>query len=154
VKKGSRSEPEVYDAVEVVPSAVRTISCSNCGKLNRITPSATKAYCGACSAVIELPSNTSTPSPRAASGSPTVEATQRASSSNTAATWGMWLGIVSIFLGPSIGLLPISTIVLSGIGLLKVKERGCGKGKAVVGLILGFLFTLAYLNNYGYLGKL
>lgn len=78
---------------------------------------------------------------------PIKAATQK----NPAATWGMWLGVVSVFL--PLGLLPILAIVVSGVGLDRAKERG-GKGKALAGLILGCLFTLVYLRNYGYLGSL
>jgi hypothetical protein len=70
---------------------------------------------------------------------------------NWQATTGLVLGLLSMFLtGGSVGLLPILAVVFSGIGLAKSAERG-GRMRAWVGLVLGLVGFLAYLNTYGYL---
>ena len=65
------------------------------------------------------------------------------------AVWGFVTGIVSIFLG--MGLLPIIAIVLSAIGINKTKEPDTGRWMAITGLILGILYFIVYLYNYGYI---
>jgi len=70
---------------------------------------------------------------------------------NGFALTGLILGIASVLLA-SIGIIPILAIVFSGIGLAKVKVRsGKGKVQAWIGLILGILFTLVYMYQYGHL---
>lgn len=63
---------------------------------------------------------------------------------------GFVLGLVSILL--PLGLIPISAVALSVAGLA---THRAGQHKArwmgVVGLVLGILYTLVYLNAYGYL---
>lgn len=71
-------------------------------------------------------------------------------SGNGLAVAGMVLGIASVFLS-FIGIVPILAIIFSGLGLAKTAERG-GRGQAWTGLVLGILFTLVYLNQYGHLG--
>ena len=66
--------------------------------------------------------------------------------------WALGLGIASIFLGGMLGLLPIVTF---GVGLFAVTRPPNprpGFWKGVAGLILGALYFLVYLNNFGYLG--
>jgi len=71
---------------------------------------------------------------------------------NGFALTGLILGIASVLLS-SIGIIPILAIVFSGIGLAKVKDRsGKGKVQAWIGLILGILYTLVYMYQYGHLG--
>jgi len=71
---------------------------------------------------------------------------------NAFAVTGLILGIASVFLS-FIGIIPILAIIFSGIGLAKVKDRG-GRGKveAWIGLILGVVYTLVYMYQYGHLG--
>lgn len=68
------------------------------------------------------------------------------------AIWGFVVGIVSIFLG--MGLPPIVAIILSAIGINRTKEQKTGRWMAVAGLILGVLYFIVYLYNFGYLSKL
>jgi hypothetical protein len=64
---------------------------------------------------------------------------------------GFVLGIVSIFLY-FIGILPISAIVFSAIGLGTFKEElQKNKWMAGVGLALGIIYTLMYMRAYGHL---
>lgn len=65
------------------------------------------------------------------------------------AIWGFVVGIVSVFLG--MGLPPIVAIILSGIGINKTKEPGTGRWMAVTGLVLGILYFVVYLYNFGYI---
>lgn len=65
------------------------------------------------------------------------------------AIWGFVIGIVSVFLG--MGLPPIVAIILSGIGINKTKESGTGRWMAVTGLMLGILYFVVYLYNFGYI---
>lgn len=70
---------------------------------------------------------------------------------NKAALTGFILGLVSIFFA-WIGIIPILAIVFSVIGLSTFdKEKHTGRWQAIVGLILGILYTLVYMNMYGYL---
>jgi hypothetical protein len=65
---------------------------------------------------------------------------------------GFYLGIASVFLGGLIGLLPIAAMILSGIGLATFdSDQHKNKWMGAVGLILGALFTLVYMKNYGHL---
>ena len=75
-----------------------------------------------------------------------------AKSRNGFALTGLALGIASVLLS-FIGIIPILAIIFSSIGLAKVKDRG-GRGKveAWIGLILGVLYTLVYMYQYGHLG--
>lgn len=73
------------------------------------------------------------------------------STNNPFAITGMVLGISSILLF-IIGVIPILAIIFSGIGLSKVKQYGDrGRAQSWVGLILGILYTLTYLQYYGHL---
>jgi len=70
---------------------------------------------------------------------------------NGFAMTGLGLGIASVFLS-FIGIIPILAIIFSGIGLAKSHERGgVGQVQAWIGLILGIVFTLVYLNMYGHI---
>ena len=65
---------------------------------------------------------------------------------------GFILGIISIFLGGSIGILPIATMIISGIGIKKTSpSKKDGRGLALIGLILGIIYFISYLNTYGYI---
>ncbi len=82
----------------------------------------------------------------------TQNAGQVATRANGFALTGLILGVVAVFLS-FIGIIPILAIIFSGIGLAKVKDRaGRGKVQAWIGLILGILYTLVYMQQYGYLG--
>lgn len=71
---------------------------------------------------------------------------------NPAAITGLCLGIASVLLGAVIGILPILAVVFSGIGLAKAQSRnGKGQVAAWIGLVLGIVFTLVYLNMYGHI---
>jgi len=65
------------------------------------------------------------------------------------AIWGFVVGIASVFLG--MGLPPIVAIILSAIGINKTKEEGTGRWMAVTGLVLGILYFIVYLVNYGHI---
>ncbi len=70
---------------------------------------------------------------------------------NKLAITGFILGILSIFLS-SIGIIPILALVLSSIGLYQIKERKEeGAVLAIIGLILGAIYTLVYMNIYGHI---
>jgi len=65
---------------------------------------------------------------------------------------GFIMGLLSIFLN-DIGILPLATIVVSIIGLAKYDNNvNKDKWQGIVGLILGILFFLVHLNNYGHFG--
>ncbi|MEE6146355.1 hypothetical protein V2151_26565 [Bacillus cereus] len=64
---------------------------------------------------------------------------------------GFILGFASIFLA-FIGMIPILALVFSIIGLSKFNpEVNKGRWQGIVGLLLGILYTLVYLNNYGHI---
>lgn len=66
--------------------------------------------------------------------------------------WGFRLGIVSVFLGGTIGMLPLVTIVISAIGLVKYDSNIHEKRwQGEVGLIMGLIFFIVNLYNYGHL---
>ncbi len=70
---------------------------------------------------------------------------------NKLAVTGFVLGIVSIFFS-FIGIIPILALILSGIGLNQAKERKeGGTTLAIVGLILGAIYTLVYMRTYGHI---
>lgn len=65
---------------------------------------------------------------------------------------GFILGLFSIFLGGFIGLLPIVTVIVSLIGLVKFDNLiNKAKWQGYVGLVLGILYTIVYLYNYGHI---
>ena len=61
------------------------------------------------------------------------------------------LGLLCIFVGGVIGLLPIVTIALSIWGINRTKIQGTGRWLAVSGLVLGFIYLIVYSYNYGHL---
>lgn len=64
---------------------------------------------------------------------------------------GLILCIASVLLAP-IGIIPVLAVILSGIGLAKVKDRsGKGKVQAWMGLILCILYILVYLQIYSHI---
>lgn len=64
--------------------------------------------------------------------------------------WSLGSGILSIFFGGEFGLIPIVTVVVSLIAVMtRAGHRRVWQGW--VGLALGGVYTLVYLNNYGYL---
>jgi len=65
------------------------------------------------------------------------------------AVWGLIFGVASAFLG--MGLITIIAIILSAIGINKTKETGSGRWMAVTGLVLGILYFLIYLADYGHI---
>lgn len=74
----------------------------------------------------------------------------QSSSMNGFAITGMVLGIASVFFS-FIGLIPILAVVLSGIGLGKARSYGKGRIQASIGLILGIVYFVVYLHQYGHL---
>tara|TARA_B100000745_G_scaffold208438_1_gene137853 strand:- start:239 stop:649 length:411 start_codon:yes stop_codon:yes gene_type:complete len=77
------------------------------------------------------------------------QATKAKKKKDPFAIWGFIVGIASVFLG--MGLPPIVAIILSGIGINKTKKEGTGRWMAVTGLILGILYFIVYLYNFGYI---
>jgi len=70
---------------------------------------------------------------------------------NKLAVTGFVLGIISIGFF-DIGIIPILALIFSGIGLYKTKEREeNGSVLAIIGLILGSIYTLLYMNAYGHI---
>jgi hypothetical protein len=60
---------------------------------------------------------------------------------------GLVMGIIGIFSG-SLGIAPILAIVFSSIGLSKTEVyRGSGKVTSWIGLILGILYTIVFINS-------
>ncbi|PIR57501.1 MAG: hypothetical protein COU72_00600 [Parcubacteria group bacterium CG10_big_fil_rev_8_21_14_0_10_41_35] len=66
------------------------------------------------------------------------------------AVLSFWLGVISIFFGVSIGMIPLVAIILGAVGINNTKNEGAGRWMAIVGLILGVIFLLsnAYTNNH------
>lgn len=66
------------------------------------------------------------------------------------AVWSFSLGVVSVFLGSSIGMIPLVAIILGIIGINNTKKEKTGRWIAISGLILGiiFLFGNAYVYNH------
>ena len=71
---------------------------------------------------------------------------------NWQATTGFYLGLASILFA-FIGIIPILCLVFSAVGLANTNPAvHKNKWMAAVGLVLGILYTLAYMNMYGHLG--
>ena len=71
--------------------------------------------------------------------------------SNGFAVTGFILGLVSIFLA-FIGMLPILAVIFSTIGLFTFKPMTQkNRWMAIVGLVLGVLYTFSYLQIYGHI---
>lgn len=70
---------------------------------------------------------------------------------NKLAIIGFILGMVSILFG-FIGIIPILALIFSGIGLWQIKKQKEGGAiLAIIGLILGVVYTLVYMQNYGHI---
>ena len=70
---------------------------------------------------------------------------------NKLAIVGFILGIASIPFS-FIGIIPILALIFSGIGLYQAKERKEGGAVlAIIGLILGAIYTLVYMRTYGHI---
>jgi len=70
---------------------------------------------------------------------------------NKLAIAGFVLGLVSIIFS-WIGIIPILALIFSGIGLYQAKERKeGGVVLAIIGLILGAIYTLVYMKTYGHI---
>ena len=67
-------------------------------------------------------------------------------SRNPYAIAGLCLGVISIFLG-QFGVFPIAAAILSGIGLAKQKHYRSGRGQAIAGLVLGFIYMLVFIRG-------
>ena len=68
------------------------------------------------------------------------------------ATAGLILGIISVFTGGALGIVPILAMISSGIGLAKAKRLGGeGRGKAFVGFILGCIYIVVNMYQYGHI---
>ena len=67
--------------------------------------------------------------------------------------WALGLGIASIFLG-QIAIIPIVTLGVSikAIMVSKTEDSGEKMWKGITGLVLGGIYTLIYLVNFGYVG--
>lgn len=61
----------------------------------------------------------------------------------------LYAGIASIFFA-WIGAVPLLAIVLGAIGINNTKEKGTGRWKAIVGLILGIVFFLSNMAMNGH----
>lgn len=83
--------------------------------------------------------------------SDTKTETTRAHPKSSMDTTALVLGIASVFLGGSFGIVPLSTLGLSIYALTGIPKPREGIWKSWVGLTLGILYTLVYLANYGYL---
>lgn len=93
------------------------------------------------------------PEPNTVQASPTTLSVEEGNNGGGAILgWSLSLGIASIFLGGLFGIVPIITVVVSLIAVGTKTGRGIWMGW--IGLMLGIVFTLVYLNNYGYLGDL
>ncbi len=69
--------------------------------------------------------------------------------SKLAAT-GLALGLASIFLY-EFGLVPLAAVAISGVGLWRLRpDRESGLWMAIVGVILGAIYTVAYLAAAGH----
>lgn len=70
---------------------------------------------------------------------------------NNWANIGLIVGILSVFFA-SIGIIPLSGIVINIIGIYKSgRLGGVGKWLAVIGLILSLVYTLVYMQIYGHI---
>jgi hypothetical protein len=72
---------------------------------------------------------------------------------NKLALTGFILSIISIPLY-EIGIIPILAVIFSAIGLYQVKnnkKQEGGANLAIIGLIIGIIYTLMYMNAYGHL---
>lgn len=70
---------------------------------------------------------------------------------NRLAVTGFILGVASVPFG-FIGIIPILAFIFSGIGLHQAKERKEGGAVlAIIGLILGAIYTLSYMRTYGHI---
>ncbi len=75
----------------------------------------------------------------------------KARNKNNWAGAGLILGILSIFFA-FIGTVPLSGIVVNIIAIYKSRSlNGKGKWMAIIGLALSLLFTMVYLQKYGYI---
>lgn len=70
---------------------------------------------------------------------------------NSWAIIGFVLALISVFFA-YIGIIPLAGVVTNIVGLYKAKTLG-GRGKllAIAGLIISLIYTLVYLNHYGYI---
>jgi len=70
---------------------------------------------------------------------------------NKLAVTGFILGLASIFLS-FVGIIPILALIFSGVGLYQAKEKKEGGAiLAIIGLILGAIYTLVYMRTYGHI---
>ena len=128
--------------------SVATWKCPNCGEVSAL------GYdkCWKCG--VSRPEDAAIPNqpPTMTEETETRQTREAEKPRNAFALTGLILGIASVFLS-FIGIIPILAIIFSGIGLAKVRDRaGKGKVQAWIGLILGILYTLVYMYQYGHLG--
>lgn len=70
---------------------------------------------------------------------------------NNWARVGLAIGILSIFFA-FIGLVPLSGLVINTIGIIKSRNLNKkGLWQAIAGLTLSIIFTIVYLQKYGYI---
>ena len=55
-------------------------------------------------------------------------------------------GVISIFLF-QFGVFPIAAAILSGMGLAEQKHYRSGRGQAIAGFVLGFIYTLMFIRG-------
>ena len=67
-------------------------------------------------------------------------------SRNPYAIAGLCLGVISIFLF-QFGVFPIAAAILSGMGLAEQKHYRSGRGQAIAGLVLGFIYMLMFIRG-------
>lgn len=64
---------------------------------------------------------------------------------------GFILAFLSIFFA-FIGIIPLAGVITNIIGIYKAGSlSGRGKWLAIIGLIISLIYTLVYLNHYGYI---
>jgi len=80
-----------------------------------------------------------------------IQKTKKIQKMNALALTGFILGLASIFLS-WIGIIPILAIIFSAIGIDQTKKKKeKGKELAIIGLILGIIYTIVYLYQHGHL---
>lgn len=66
---------------------------------------------------------------------------------------GFILGIISVFVGGEVGIIPICAIIFGGCGIYYTSPRFKKRGRwmAIIGLILGVVYLMANLYHYGHI---
>jgi len=73
-------------------------------------------------------------------------------SSHTMSTAAFWLGVLSIFIGGDVVAVPLVAALLGLLGLIDAdSDKHKNRWMAGVGLVLGAIYTLAYLYLHGHM---